>query len=260
MALAIHQALRTSERATQLIGRFQTTPRLTTGESMTNLQNSTLVFTRAANEMVIHNAKSIPLLTVVIFSLVSLLDGLAGRLCAQQPTASIGNFLQSHCLECHSDSTQEGSLDITTLKWEAGSDLQKLVRIYERVLEGEMPPKSETILPEESKAKFLSELSSSLNRIDIERIKLRNPVILREQVERMLDHPKSNRFVEAFTDYWLDLRKIDDTSARRDFWTRTSAQKEQVGWTHFIFPQSRYEPKGDCECNGKRVHPCAGDF
>jgi hypothetical protein len=42
--------------------------------------------------------------------------------------------------------------------------------------------------------------------------KLRNPEILREQAERMLDHPKSTRFVEAFTDYWLDLRKVDDTS------------------------------------------------
>ncbi len=28
----------------------------------------------------------------------------------------------------------------------------------------------------------------------------------------MLEDPKSKRFVEAFTDYWLDLRKIDDTS------------------------------------------------
>ncbi len=42
--------------------------------------------------------------------------------------------------------------------------------------------------------------------------KLRKPEILREQVERMLDHPKSSRFIEAFTDYWLDLRKVDDTS------------------------------------------------
>ena len=42
--------------------------------------------------------------------------------------------------------------------------------------------------------------------------KLRNAEVLRQQVERMLDHPKSHRFVEAFTDYWLDLRKVDDTS------------------------------------------------
>ncbi len=36
--------------------------------------------------------------------------------------------------------------------------------------------------------------------------------MLRAQAERMLDDPKARRFVEAFTDYWLDLRKIDDTS------------------------------------------------
>lgn len=42
--------------------------------------------------------------------------------------------------------------------------------------------------------------------------KLHQPEILRAQTERLLDDPKSRRFVEAFTDYWLDLRKIDDTS------------------------------------------------
>ena len=36
--------------------------------------------------------------------------------------------------------------------------------------------------------------------------------VLKSQVDRLLDDPKSRRFVEAFTDYWLDLRKIDDTS------------------------------------------------
>jgi hypothetical protein len=42
--------------------------------------------------------------------------------------------------------------------------------------------------------------------------RLSNPAVLRAQTERLLNHPKMNRFVEAFTDYWLDLRKIDDTS------------------------------------------------
>jgi hypothetical protein len=41
---------------------------------------------------------------------------------------------------------------------------------------------------------------------------LGKPAVLRAQTERMLDDPRSRRFVEAFTDYWLDLRKIDDTS------------------------------------------------
>jgi len=41
---------------------------------------------------------------------------------------------------------------------------------------------------------------------------LGKPAVLREQTERLLKDPKARRFVEAFTDYWLDLRKIDDTS------------------------------------------------
>ncbi len=41
---------------------------------------------------------------------------------------------------------------------------------------------------------------------------LSKPEVLRQQTDRMLADPKSQRFVQAFTDYWLDLRKIDDTS------------------------------------------------
>ena len=45
-----------------------------------------------------------------------------------------------------------------------------------------------------------------------DRGELTRPDVLRAQAERMLDDPKARRFIEAFTDYWLDLRKIDDTS------------------------------------------------
>jgi hypothetical protein len=41
---------------------------------------------------------------------------------------------------------------------------------------------------------------------------LHQPAVLKKETERLLDDPKSRRFVDAFTDYWLDLRKIDDTS------------------------------------------------
>jgi hypothetical protein len=41
---------------------------------------------------------------------------------------------------------------------------------------------------------------------------LHQPAVLRAETQRLLDDPKSRRFVDAFTDYWLDLRKIDDTS------------------------------------------------
>ncbi len=45
-----------------------------------------------------------------------------------------------------------------------------------------------------------------------EKGELHKPEVLRQETERLLNDPKSRRFVDAFTDYWLDLRKIDDTS------------------------------------------------
>jgi hypothetical protein len=45
-----------------------------------------------------------------------------------------------------------------------------------------------------------------------ERGELHRPEVLRAQTDRLLNDRKSRRFVEAFTDYWLDLRKVDDIS------------------------------------------------
>ncbi len=42
--------------------------------------------------------------------------------------------------------------------------------------------------------------------------RLRDPDVLRAQTGRLLDDPKSRRFVDAFLDYWLDLRKITATA------------------------------------------------
>jgi len=41
---------------------------------------------------------------------------------------------------------------------------------------------------------------------------LRRPEILRAQTERLLQHPRSRDFLNAFLDYWLDLRRIGDTT------------------------------------------------
>jgi hypothetical protein len=45
-----------------------------------------------------------------------------------------------------------------------------------------------------------------------ERGELHKPEVLRRETTRLLNDSRSRRFVDAFTDYWLDLRKIDDTS------------------------------------------------
>ncbi len=41
---------------------------------------------------------------------------------------------------------------------------------------------------------------------------LRQSDVLRAQTERLLNHPKSRQFVDAFLDYWLDLRRLQATS------------------------------------------------
>jgi hypothetical protein len=42
--------------------------------------------------------------------------------------------------------------------------------------------------------------------------KLRQPAVLQAQVDRLLADPRSRRFVDAFLDYWLDLRKAGVTN------------------------------------------------
>ncbi len=41
---------------------------------------------------------------------------------------------------------------------------------------------------------------------------LRRPAVLRAQVDRLLADPRSQQFVNAFLDYWLDLRKVNISS------------------------------------------------
>lgn len=41
---------------------------------------------------------------------------------------------------------------------------------------------------------------------------LRRPEVLRAETDRLLADPRSQRFGEAFLDYWLDLRKLEDST------------------------------------------------
>ncbi|MFN0105181.1 MAG: DUF1592 domain-containing protein [Bryobacteraceae bacterium] len=41
---------------------------------------------------------------------------------------------------------------------------------------------------------------------------LSNPEVLRTQTDRLLDDDRSRTFIDAFLDYWLDLRKLNETT------------------------------------------------
>lgn len=54
--------------------------------------------------------------------------------------------------------------------------------------------------------------------------RLRNPAVLREQVERMLRDPGARRFTEDFTDHWLSLRDIDFTTPDKKLYPEYDAR------------------------------------
>jgi len=72
---------------------------------------------------------------------------------------------------------------------------------------------------------------------------LHHPETLRSQTERLLADPKSRRFVDAFLDYWLDLRKIvataPDASLYADYYlddllTESAQQETQLFFAELL--------------------------
>ena len=73
-------------------------------------------------------------------------------------------YLEKHCVECHDAETKKGNLDLTAL----GSDVSvpetfgRWVKVYDRVLAGEMPPKKKPAPPETETRELLAGLKKSL--------------------------------------------------------------------------------------------------
>ncbi len=61
---------------------------------------------------------------------------------AASPPQSVQRFLQRHCLDCHDGSGGEGDFDLQSLVApdESDASMQRWVRLFDRVCEGEMPP------------------------------------------------------------------------------------------------------------------------
>jgi hypothetical protein len=68
---------------------------------------------------------------------------------------------------------------------------------------------------------------------------LHRPEVLRTETERMLADPKASRFVAAFLDYWLDLRKMNDTTPSEtlynDYYLDDALAEHAVDETQMFF-------------------------
>lgn len=72
---------------------------------------------------------------------------------------------------------------------------------------------------------------------------LLNPEVLRAQTDRLLDDGRSRTFINAFLDYWLDLRKLNETTPDQtlypdyyldDLLTESALQETQLFVHHLI--------------------------
>ena len=70
---------------------------------------------------------------------------------------------------------------------------------------------------------------------------LHRPEVLRAEAERMLSDPKSRRFVEAFLDYWIDLRKMEDstpsTTLYNDYYLDDALAEAALAETQLYFAE-----------------------
>jgi hypothetical protein len=72
-----------------------------------------------------------------------------------------------------------------------------------------------------------------------ERGELRRPGVLKAEAARLLADPRSDRFVDAFLDYWLDLRKMEETTPSHllynDYYLDESLTEAAVAETRLTF-------------------------
>lgn len=61
------------------------------------------------------------------------------------PESKLRGFFETHCYECHDDLSAKGGLDLTSLALDVSDEAtrEKWIRIHDRIVAGEMPPKDE---------------------------------------------------------------------------------------------------------------------
>ncbi|MFK7910004.1 MAG: DUF1592 domain-containing protein [Akkermansiaceae bacterium] len=114
--------------------------------------------------------KSVSIYSIKIFLLLPLMCLLVARLPAQSAfekkelPKSLEPLLESHCYDCHDDTSEKGDLNLYDMPFDLSSQHKFKIwaRVFDRVKDGEMPPKKKKRPAESERVPFLNELNQML--------------------------------------------------------------------------------------------------
>ncbi len=88
------------------------------------------------------------------------------------PPKVTADFLENYCVKCHDDVEKKGDLDLTALTYQPNDpkNFAAWVKVFDRVADGEMPPKKKKQPPASEVAAFTKSLGNSLVTIEAKRV------------------------------------------------------------------------------------------
>ena len=130
-------------------------------------------------------------------------------------------FFEKHCLECHDPQSKRGGLDLTTQAVNLGDSptLLRWVRLHDRVLSGEMPPKDSQRPKAEEIKPVLDWLSQSLSAEELQRREKNG----RSVVRRMNRTEFENTLRDLLDVPWIEVQELLPDDGRADGYTKTAA-------------------------------------
>jgi hypothetical protein len=114
----------------------------------------------------------------------------AAPLSAAESEADFRGFLENHCVECHDSSAKKGGLDLDTLPLTTDypEHFRLWERVHDRIVAGEMPPKSNEPPSKEEAAPFLAALDAKLHDADAAKVAKTGRALYRRLTAQEYEH------------------------------------------------------------------------
>jgi cytochrome c553 len=134
---------------------------------------------------------------------------------AERTVADFKPFMEKHCVECHDADTKKGGLDLSALKFDLATptNFNTWVGVYDRVNNGEMPPKKKVRPEAAEQTGFTTWLASSLTSAEQSRMAQEG----RSTQRRLNRYEYENALRDLLHAPWLQVRDSlpEDGEAQR---------------------------------------------